>query len=87
MSKNLENFGLRCDVRFDYDEHENYVKLAKENKGALLEAITNIFNDAELEGHDELSSITSILFKLQRAAKSQKELEKFLEVLEKGGIQ
>ena len=57
MSKNLENFGLRCDIRFDEEEHENYVKLAKENKGALLEAMANVFNDAELE--DEITSATA----------------------------
>jgi hypothetical protein len=85
MSKNLENFGLRCDIRFDEEEHENYVKLAKENKGALLEAMANVFNDAELEGHDELSPITEILIMLEQAAKkNQKELEKLLSALHKG---
>ncbi len=82
MAKNLDKYGLRCDIRFDTEEHDHYIELAKENKLALLEAMENVFNDAELEGHDELAPITSILAKLrQTAAKGQKELEKMLSIL------
>ena len=77
MSKNNLD-GLRREIRFDFDEHETYMKLAVENKEALLEAMANVFNDAELEGHDELSPITSILIQLQKAAGSQTKLKDML---------
>ena len=77
MSRNNLD-GLRCETRFDFDEHETYMKLAVENKEALLEAMANVFNDAELDGHDELSPITSILIRLQQAAGSQAKLKDLL---------